>query len=99
MARPSVEEAVTEDHLSLAVGLLSRAIVLLGAVAAHHRMVLRREPAMRHLIDEADRSLATALDEIDRAQEYLRAELVAGAGRRHAQHFGRMSDESTSRGD
>lgn len=99
MARPSLDEAATEDRLSLVVGRLSHAIVCLGAVAAHHRMVLRREPALRRLIEEADRNLAAALDEIDSVQEDVRLELVAGAGRRHARHYGRASDESTSRGD
>ena len=95
MARPSLDEAATEDRLSLAVGRLSRAILFLGAVAAHHRMVLRREPALRRFIDEADRSLAAALDEIDGAQEDVRSELRAEAMRRHNAHYGVLESGKT----
>ena len=99
MARSSLDEVATEDRLSLTVSQLSRAIVFLGTVAAHHRMALRREPTLRRLIEDADRNLAAALDEIDRAREDVRLELAAGAKRRRAKHFRGMRNEPTDHRD
>ena len=77
MARPSVDEARTDERLSLTSGDLSRAIEAIGAAAAYVRMMVRREPRLIEFSQQADRNLAGAVDAIDRAQGRIQIELSA----------------------